>query len=337
MASVNFIEAQAENRRRSVVLVAILTLILVAVCLAFEAHLTGELPVWHNMDEFWARPPLVGLGALGFSMLYTGTSYFAGARTILFLSRGRPVDRTNLKELQFANVAEEMAIAAGLPVPQLWVLPDDDLNAFATGRDAGHASIAVTQGLLDTLSRDELQAVVAHEMGHIRNRDILLMLFVTCMLGAILLITELIVRSRRGSSRSRSRSSGGGYIALLVLGVVLVSWIVSRIVAMAVSREREYLADATSAELTRNPESLASALRKIRESVQPTAVAHPATAPLYIDDPKGSKLNDKESAFAGLFATHPPIDIRIRRLEGMAFGNLKKERMARGLDPLTGK
>ncbi|MCB0219900.1 MAG: M48 family metallopeptidase [Chrysiogenetes bacterium] len=339
---VNFHELQAKNRRRTVGLVAFMVCLLVLAAMALEARLTGQLPVWDSFDAFLAAPPVFGLAALGLSLGYAGVSYFAGARTVLFLSRARRLDPTKLKEQQFKNVAEEMALAAGLPCPELWIMADDDLNAFATGRDPAHASIAVTQGLLENMNRDELQAVVAHEMGHIRNRDILLMLYVTCMLGAILLITEIILRSFRfGGVRRRSsnRDNGGGAAIVLVFVIVaaIVSWIVSRMVAMAISREREYLADATSAELTRNPQSLADALQKIHAAVQPTAVAYPATAPLFIDDPKGSKLNSKESRLAGLFSTHPPIDQRIRRLEAMAFADAKRERAAQGLNPLTGR
>lgn len=340
--SVNFHECQVKNRRRTILLVAFLILLLVVMALMLEAHFTGRLPAWESLDAFVAAPPWFGIAALGGSLGYAGISYFAGSRTVLFLSRARRIDPTDPRERQFQNVAEEIAIAAGLPCPELWIMPDDDLNAFATGRDPEHASIAVTQGLLETMDRDELQAVVAHEMGHIRNRDILLMLYVTCMLGAILLLTEIILRStfhsslRRSVGGSRNRRSGG-QLALLVLGVSLLSWIVSRIVAMAISREREYLADATSAELTRNPGSLSAALAKIHQSVQPTAVAHTATAPLFIDDPKGSKLNDKESRLAGLFSTHPPIDERIKRLDAMAFADIKRHRRAQGLDPLTGE
>lgn len=337
--AVNFLEAQAQNRRRTIFLVVLLTLILVAVALAFDARMTGELPLYGSLAEFAARPPVWGLGAFGLSVGYAGFTYFAGSRTILFLSRARRADRNVLEERRLDNVVEEMAIAAGLPKPELWILPDTDLNAFATGRSPETAAIAVTEGLLEKLSRDELQAVIAHEMGHIRNRDILLMLYVTCMLGATLLLVEMILRSggRRNRLSSGSSKKNAGVVMLFVIVVAIVAWIVSRIVAMAVSREREYLADATSAEFTRNPQALADALRKIHAAVEPTQIAHTATAALFIDDPKGTKLNNGESKLAGLFATHPPIELRIRRMEAMAFAQVKRERLARGLDPLSGE
>ncbi len=378
----NFLEAQAGNRQRTVWLVGILTAILVLVAWAFNAWVTGEvqsfmggpvegkfksrcstgtgflssdyadqalsqslggdctpIPAGETRVPFLLTPAGTAAGALCFSAFIAAFSYYYGDRATLYVSGARPVNPKDPKEKQFINVAEEMAIAAGLPLPTLWILPDPDLNAFATGRDPSRSAIAVTEGLLGSLNRDELQAVVAHEMGHIRNRDTLLLLFVTCMLGAILLITELMMRGTRYRRWGFRNKESGAAILIIFLAAVL-SWIlgrfVARVAAMAVSREREYLADATSAELTRNPMSLASALGKIRLAIQPTAVAHPATAPLFIDDPRGHSLNEKESKFASLMSTHPPIDTRIQRLQAMAFANLKRERRASGLDPLTG-
>ncbi|MEW6776050.1 MAG: M48 family metallopeptidase [Bdellovibrionota bacterium] len=342
MPPVNFLEAQASNRWRTFFLIFLLTAILVALCLLLEISLAERGPSYRFGGVVPAQGEKIpiALWAFGFSCLYALVSYFIGGRTILFAAGARHADPTSLKEKTFINVAEEVAIAAGLPVPSLWILPDNDLNAFATGRDPAHAAIAVTEGLLDKLSRDELQAVVAHEMGHIRNRDILLMLYVACMLGAMALIVELLLRlSRRGMVRGGGKRDGGGAIIFLLAG--LIGWILGRLVAqfvaMAVSREREYLADATSAELTRNPQSLVDALRKIHASIQPTVVAHQATAPLFIDDPRGRAVNEREGKLADLLSTHPPMELRLRRLEQMAFANTKRDRAAQGLHPLTGE
>ncbi len=378
----NFHEAQARNRQRTIWLVGLLTAVLVAVAWAFNIWLTGTVQSFTGetgpkseirsrcstgsgffstdyMDEslmrsvggdckperhishtpFILTPAGTAMAALCMAIGIASFSYYFGDRATLYVSGARPVNPDDPKEKQFMNVAEEMSIAAGIPLPSLWVLPDPDLNAFATGRDPSRSAIAITEGLLSALDRDELQAVVAHEMGHIRNRDTLLLLFVTCMLGAILLMTEVMMRGTRYRRWSLRSKETGKAIAIMFLAAV-ISWIIgrifARIAAMAVSREREYLADATSAELTRNPESLAKALQKIRSSIQPTAVAHPATAPLFIDDPKGSRLNEKESRFATFLSTHPPMEARIRRLEAMSFARLKRERREAGLDPLTG-
>jgi heat shock protein HtpX len=220
-----------------------------------------------------------------------------------------------------------MAIAAGLPRPALYVIPDPDPNAFATGRDPQHASIAVTLGLLDQLSRDELQGVIAHEMGHIRNLDIRLMTVVAALIGTVMLISEYGLRLMRfgvgGKSRKSSSDKGGGGLGAMMFVLWLIALILapflSRILAMAVSREREYLADASGAQLTRNPAALASALEKIDAAEDPTRAIKKGSAHLCIADPLGRNVNEKEGTFADLFATHPPIRKRITYLRAMAY------------------
>jgi len=212
-----------------------------------------------------------------------------------------------------------------LPKPVTYVIDDPDLNAFATGRNPQSASVAVTQGLLNTLNRDELQAVAAHELSHIKNLDIRLMLVLSVLVGSIALISDWGRRSllySRGSSRRRSSSEGGAAIL-----VVFIIWIVAAILApilaqlmaMSVSRKREYLADASGAELTRNPLALASALAKIDAAIEPTRSISQGTAHLCIADPKGSKVGLKEGRVADLFATHPPMHKRIEVLKQMAY------------------
>jgi len=230
-------------------------------------------------------------------------------------------------EKQFVNVVEEMSIAAGIPPPKAYVVPDPDPNAFAVGRDPAHASIAVTQGLLDKLDREELQGVVSHEMSHVRNLDIRAMTLVTALFGAATLLADV---SRRGlywgGGRSRgrdSRDSGGGgglgliFFALWILLAILAP-ILGKMLVLAVSRSREYLADASGAELTRNPLGLASALRKIDDAHEPTRLINQGSAHLCITDPRGMALNDSEGGMANLFGTHPPIAKRIQILESMA-------------------
>jgi heat shock protein HtpX len=247
------------------------------------------------------------------------------------------------EQKQLVNVVEEMAIASGLPRPKIWVVPDPDPNAFATGRDAATASIAVTEGLLSRLSRDELQAVVAHEMAHIQNLDVRLMTLLAGMVGAIALMSDGMGRmmgrgSRVGvrwgsasSGRVTGKSSGRGgnplAIAILVLWLLtlIIAPVVSRVLAMAVSRKREYLADATGAQFTRNPMALASALEKLEGATDPTRSISRGAAHLCIVDPAPGVMGSKEGFLADFVASHPPIRQRIIRLKGMAYQQAKRE------------
>ena len=243
------------------------------------------------------------------------------------------------EQKQLVNVVEEMAIASGLPRPKIWIVPDSDLNAFATGRDALTASVAVTEGLINKLSRDELQAVVAHEMAHIRNLDVRLMTLLAGMVGAIALMSDGMGRMVRGGVRVRGggmssggrRGSGRGGNSLAI--IILVLWlltlviapIVSRLLAMAVSRKREYLADATGAQFTRNPMALATALEKLAGAAEATKAITRGAAHLCIVDPAPSALSTKEGFLADVLVSHPPILQRVIRLKGMAYQQAKKD------------
>ena len=209
-----------------------------------------------------------------------------------------------------------MQVGEGIPKPALYVIEDTAPNAFATGRDPNHASIAVTRGLLQKMDRAELEGVLAHEMSHVKNLDTRLMLEVAILLGMVALLADLILRSMFwGGGRSDRRDRGGAGGILIVVGLVLavLAPIIAQLIQLAVSRQREYLADASGALLTRYPEGLANALRKIAADPEPLEVANKATAPLYIANP----LHDAPKAFDSLFDTHPPIQERIRRLEAM--------------------
>jgi heat shock protein HtpX len=221
-----------------------------------------------------------------------------------------------------------MAIAAGLPRPQVYVVGDPDPNAFATGRDPAHASIAVTQGLLDSLSRDEVQGVVAHEMSHIRNYDIRLMTVIAALVGAVVLLSDWTARMMRwgafsGGGGRRGRGKGGAPIMLVLLVLWLVAIVLAplaaQLLAMAVSRQREYLADASGAELTRNPSALADALEKIEAQVGPTRAIKRGSAHLCIADPLDRRITQKEGFWSDLLATHPPMARRVDALRKMAF------------------
>jgi heat shock protein HtpX len=266
--------------------------------------------------------PIATFGALCVGGMSAWWSLHGGDRAVLESTHAVPLDPSDPRQRTLDNVVEEMAIAAGLPKPAVYVIPDADPNAFATGTGPGASSIAVTRGLLDKLDRDELQAVVSHEMSHVRNLDVRLMTVVAALAGAILLLSDF---GRRGFGwgRRRSNGEGGGGAGILFAAVWLVSIIlapfVARLVAMAVSRQREYLADASGAELTRNPLALASALEKIAEEKGPTPSIKQGVAHLCIEDPRGGSLDQKEGWFADLFSTHPPMTKRIAILREMAY------------------
>lgn len=266
--------------------------------------------------------PIATLGALcagGFSAWW---SLQGGDRAIIESTRATPLDRADPKHRVLENVVEEMAIAGGLPKPAIYVIPDSDPNAFATGIGPERASIAVTRGLLERLDRDELQGVVSHELSHIRNYDVRLMTVVAALAGAILLLSDWSRRGLRWGGRRNSSEKSGGlgilFVALWLVSIVLAP-IVARLVSLAVSRQREYLADASGSELTRNPLGLASALEKIAAAVEPTPSIKQGVAHLCIEDPRGRAVNEREGFFADLFATHPPVARRIAALREMAY------------------
>jgi heat shock protein HtpX len=295
-------DAAAANRWRTVALIAVFTAIV-----SLLAYFVGE---YFAPGGGIAALPL----AVGISGVSAATSYFAGDKIVLGQSQARELK--DGAEPQLRNIVETLAIGLGIEAPKLYVIEDSAPNAFATGRDPKHASIAVTRGLLDKLDRTELEGVIGHEMSHVVNRDIRVMLLVTVLVGSVALITDVMWRSMRfGGGRRRGRDGGGGgsIIALIAIVLVILTPIIAALIQFAVSRQREYLADASGALLTRYPPGLASALRKIAADKEPLEVANKATAPLYIANP----LHDAPTFLDGLFNTHPPIAERIKRLEAM--------------------
>ena len=224
---------------------------------------------------------------------------------------------------QLWNVVEEMCVASGLPMPKVYLIEDSALNAFATGRKPETASVAITRGLLDRLNREELQGVMAHEMSHVGNRDILFATLMAVLVGSIVLISHMLLRGMfwGGGRRRRSSSDGGGGVQaiLMVAGILfaILAPIFAKILQLAVSRQREYLADATAARLTRNPRGLASALRKLTSDTEVLESANRATAHMYIVNP----IKKLEARAKGMFSTHPPIEDRVERLLSMAGGD----------------
>ncbi|HKT58739.1 MAG TPA: M48 family metallopeptidase [Gemmatimonadales bacterium] len=325
----NLFAQQESNRRRSTWLV--IGFIVFFAWVGFGGDLAfGLLTADAPPDEYHHVIPVLGIIT---TLIAAGICWYSwrfGARQVLWSTGAREVtEPATPEERQLVNVVEEMAIASGLPKPRVYIIPDDDPNAFATGRDAATACIAVTQGLLRTLSRDELQGVIAHEMAHVQNLDVRLMTLLAGMVGAIALMSDGMGRMLRGSRGVRLGGGGGDRdkggnpfaIVLLVFWVLtlLVAPIVSRILAMAVSRKREYLADATGAQFTRNPLALASALEKLEAASAPTQAITRGAAHLCIVDPAPGALAAREGFFADALASHPPIRLRIARLQGMGY------------------
>jgi heat shock protein HtpX len=261
---------------------------------------------------------------IGFFFILAGISsgigYWFSDQVILTLSGARPADRQ--RDFQFYTVTENLALAARLPMPKLYVIEDTAMNAFATGRDPQHAVICATTGILARLNRTELEGVVAHELSHVRNYDIRLMSVVAVLVGLIALLADVFLRWGMLGGRRRSSDNRGGGEALtaifFVVGIILIflSPIIAQLIQLAISRNREFLADASGAKLTGYPPGLASALAKLNQDHEPLEAANKATAHLYIVNP----LHDRQDAvgwFSGLFATHPPMGERIKRLQSM--------------------
>jgi heat shock protein HtpX len=300
-------EQIAANRRKSTFLVIIMAFLLVALGYALAEYFGGP----------GYGPYGVVLAAVVW-LVMTLTAWFQGDRIYLTMSKAKKIEKGDLPVL--FNVVEEMSLAAGLgKIPDVYVIDDPAPNAFATGRKPETAAVAVTSGLLKTLNRDELQGVIAHEIAHVRNRDIQLMLFAGVLAGAVVILAEVGMRGMwfGGGRRSRrSDSEGGGaqgLIMIVALVLMILAPIMAQLIYFAVSRKREYLADASAASFTRYPEGLASALEKISQAPAKLASANKATAPMYIINP----LARKGKMAANGTSTHPPIDERVRILRSM--------------------
>jgi heat shock protein HtpX len=296
------------NRRRSWLLIAVV-IVLLGVLGGAIGYATGF--GWGGV-----------VAAVVLASAMSAGSWFAGDALVMATSGAKEVDRAEPPDRyqQLLNVVEEMRLAGGLPPPRVWVIDDSAPNAFATGRDPRHASVAVTTGLLDKLDREQLQGVIGHEMSHIGNLDIRFTLLVGVLVGSIALLADWFLRFTFWGGGRRSgndRNGGGGAAALIfVLAIVLavVAPLIGRLVQAAVSRTRESMADATAVELTRNPIGLARALRAISDDREVLEVANRATQHLYIVNP----IKSFEERAKSLWDTHPPIGERIRSLENIA-------------------
>jgi len=290
----------AENKRNSWVLVIVVTLVLVG--LGFLA------------GEYWGSG-YIGIGlAVVIAVVLSLSAYYGGAGMILAMSRAKRIEKKDHPQL--FNVVEELAIAGGLPAPAIYIIDDTAPNAFATGRDPEHAAVAVTTGLLEKLSRDELQGVMAHELSHVGNRDILFAMMVGIMVGSIVMVSDFFLRSvfwGRGGRRRDQKGSAGAIMLVVALLFAILAPFFAKLLQLAVSRQREYLADASAVKLTRYPEGLASALEKIAGDKEVIEAANRATQHLYIVNP----IKSFEKRAKGLFSTHPPIEERVARIRAM--------------------
>ena len=291
----------AGNKRRSYLLIFLFILIIAGIGYVFSLYTQ------------WGHGALVAAVVIAIAMSWG--SYYYSDRIVLGMSGAKAVTRE--QEPYLWNAVEGLSLAAGLPMPRLHIIEDSAPNAFATGRDPQHAAFAVTRGLLEKMNRLELEGVVGHEMAHIRDYDIRFMMLVSVLVGTTVLLSDCMLRSLwYGGGRRRSssgRGGAGGVLMLIGLVFVILSPIIAQLMQLAVSRQREFLADAEGARLTRYPEGLASALEKIAADTEPLEVANKATAHLYIYNP----LRDHKGWMNSLFSTHPPVEERIKRLRGM--------------------
>ena len=317
--NLTFIDLIARNRRSSTLLMMLMILLAAlmgsVIAAAFMAYGSGA----GALEELIPSAVLGGLAALLVALGAAAWSWYGGASAILAFSGAQPVSRET--DLELYNVVEEMAIAAGLPMPRVYIIPDTAMNAFATGRDPQHAAVAITLGLRQKLTRDELQGVIAHEIAHVRHLDIRFSMLMATMVGLIVFAADAFWRIIRYAPRGRKGKEGGAaVIVLLVIAVLLsiIAPILARVIQMAYSREREYLADAGAVELTRNPEGLASALQKLADDDDPLVdSANRGTAHMFIVNPL-RKMRQAHQRINSMMSSHPPIQDRVARLLALA-------------------
>ena len=303
MAATTFFAQASANRRNSFLLAAFVVAVLCLLGFFVGYAIAGD--------------PAGGVAATGAALLLGSViavgTYFQGDKLVLAASGARPVDAQAAPQLM--NVVQEMAIAANVPMPAVYVIDDSAPNAFATGRDPKHASVAITTGLLEKLDREELQGVIGHELSHVRNFDIRFALIVGVMVGAIAILADFFLRFSfwGGGRRGRDRDGGGGaqlIIFFIAIALAILAPIIARFIQLAVSRQREYLADASAVELTRNPYGLERALAKISADTEVLEVANRGTQHMYFTNP----IKKFEERSSNLFSTHPAIVDRINRL-----------------------
>jgi len=263
-------------------------------------------------SQVYGDPSILFIAVL-FSTVMSVVSYWRSDKIVLAMHRAREIDMKNNPELY--RIVENLVMTAGLPMPKIYTVPEAAPNAFATGRNPEHAVVAVTEGLLEKLDRSELEGVLAHELSHIGNRDTLVATVVVILVGFISLLADMFMRSMRHGGRRESRSNAGYVLFLIGLILAILAPISATLIQLAISRKREFLADASGALLTRYPDGLASALAKISADSTPMRTANNTTAHLWLEDPY--RINKKIGLFHKLFMTHPPVGERIKALRGL--------------------
>ncbi|MFT7506873.1 MAG: heat shock protein HtpX [Acidimicrobiales bacterium] len=271
------------------------------------------MAVGYGVAWYMQTPALLYIAVI-FALVMNVGSYWFSDKIVLKMTHARPATLEDNRELY--NIVENLAITAGLPMPKVYIVQDPSPNAFATGRNPENAVVAVTTGLMQILDRSELEGVVAHEMAHIGNRDMLIMTVAVVLAGFIAIIADIMMRSMFfGGGNNKDRHPA--FLIIAIVGIILAP-IAAQLIKMTISRKREFVADATGALLTRYPEGLASALEKISSHAQPMQHASNATAHLFISDPfQGAKKRSMMQRIGGLFQTHPPAEDRIAKLRGM--------------------
>lgn len=306
----NIYEIQSENKIKSAII-----LILFFIFIALTIYFLSQAYFLYTGYQF------SGIGLVGIALIISGimsfSSYYFSDKIILTISKAKPADR--IKDFNFYTICENLAIGMGIPKPKLYVINDSAPNAFATGRNPQKAVICATSGLLSKLNRTELEGVFAHELTHIINYDIRLMSIVSVLVGSIALMSDWFLRMSLYGKKDSDRKSGQIDMIIMILGVVfaLLSPLIAQLIKLAISRRRELMADSGSVSITRQPQGLISALKKISLDQEPLEVANKATAHLYIENPFKNNTSSTIKMFSGLFNTHPPVEERIKALNQM--------------------
>jgi heat shock protein HtpX len=330
MAASNFRALEATNRRETAILVTAFVLLFGALGLGLDFAARDFSIVNGQLVGF----PVLMVAALVFGGVQSLVSYYSGASLVLLSVHASPLTADSPKHEMVLDVINEMAVAARMPVPKPYLMDDPSPNAFATGRDPAHSVICVTQGLVDQMDREEIQGVIGHEMSHVADYDIRTMMMIAVMVGGIAMLSDFVYRwmffggfgGRRSSDDNRDNQAAM-LIMLAVIILAAVAPIFSQMLAMAVSRQREYLADASSVEFTRNPRALLRALEHIAKIESPLKQGTAGTAHLFIVNPREGLRDDAEGFFANLFSTHPPLQKRIARLQAL-LGNASASTIA---------
>ncbi|MCZ6810527.1 MAG: M48 family metallopeptidase [Planctomycetota bacterium] len=324
-ANITFYDLIRRNKRKSAMLMLGMGLLVVAL----GAVLSAALAVYSTGGDLPSLWPSVALGAAAaaiVAIIASVWSFYGGSNAILRIAGAKPIEKKD--DPQLFNVVEELAIAAGQPMPRVYLIDDPAPNAFATGRDPAHGTVAITTGLREKLSRDELAGVMAHEISHIRHYDIRFAMLMATMVGLIVFASDAFWRvmwygswhgTGRRSARGGGKGAGAAIIIVLVIAIVLaiIAPALAMLIRMAVSRQREYLADAGAVELTRYPQGMIGALEKLGASKQPLKAANRATAHLYIVNPLRNALKGKGHELSSVLRTHPPLHDRIARLRAL--------------------